>query len=248
MSKREIYEIVSNEPIARSIWRMRLAGDMSAVTAAGQFVNIAVDGCYLRRPISVSMLHDDSLTIVYKIAGRGTEIMSRMSAGMRLDVLTGLGNGFKPEADSLKPLLAGGGVGTAPLPELARRLIAEGKRVQAVLGFNTADDIVLKEDLEALGAEVHIATMDGSQGAKGFVTDILPHLDFDYVYACGPLPMMRAVCEATRCGGQYSFEERMGCGFGACMGCTCKTASGAKRICKEGPVLYKEEILWQTLQ
>lgn len=247
MNRQTIYEIKSNEPLTRDIWRMRLEGDTSAVTAAGQFVNVAIEGCYLRRPLSISALHDDGITLVYKIVGRGTEAMSRMTAGDRLDILAGLGNGFHPEAASRKPLLAGGGVGTAPLYELARRLRAEGLEVQVVLGFNTAEEIILRDELEALGAEVRIATMDGSEGVRGFVTQLLPHMDFDYVYACGPLPMMRAVCEATTCGGQYSFEERMGCGFGICMGCTCKTADGAKRICKEGPVLRKEEILWQTL-
>lgn len=248
MHKKTVYEITGNEPLTHDTWRMRLQGDTSAFTAAGQFVNAAIDGLYLRRPLSVCALDEGALTLVYKVVGKGTLAMSRMTAGGRLDLLTGLGNGFTPEKSSRKALLAGGGVGTAPLYELARRLKASGTEVQAVLGFNTAADIILREEFEALGVRVHTATVDGSEGTHGFVTQIMPELDFDYVYCCGPLPMMRAVCEASACSGQYSFEERMGCGFGICMGCTCNTAGGAKRVCKEGPVFHKEEILWQTLR
>ena len=244
--KRQIFTIESNERLTRDTWRMQLAGDTRPITAAGQFVNIAVDGHFLRRPISVCDVTDGRLTLVYKVVGDGTAAMSHMEAGRQLDMLVGLGNGFATDSGLCrKPVIVGGGVGAAPLYNLAKRLKADGREVQAALGFNTAADIFHKEELEALGVAVHIATMDGSAGVQGFVTAILDRLDFDYVYCCGPMPMMRAVCEATQCSGQYSFEERMGCGFGACMGCTCHTADGPKRICKEGPVFVKEEIVWQ---
>lgn len=245
MYKKGVYEIRENVPLTASVWRMRLAGDTQYITAAGQFVNIAVEGCYLRRPISVCDVDGECITLIYKVVGRGTEIMSRMRAGERLDLLTGLGNGFSTDNGARRPLLAGGGVGVPPLYNLARRLKAQGRDVAAVLGFNSADETFYADEFRALGVDVHIATVDGSAGVKGFVTDAMRGLDFDYVYSCGPLPMLQAVCEATECDGEYSFEERMGCGFGACMGCTCKTANGAKRICKEGPVLKKSEIIWQ---
>ncbi len=247
MYKKGIYEIESNEQLTSAVWRMRLAGDTQYITAAGQFVNVAVEGCYLRRPISVCDVDEGHITIIYKTVGRGTEIISRMRAGERLDLLTGLGNGFSTDNAARRPLLAGGGVGIPPLYNLAKRLKAQGKDVAAVLGFNRADEIFCADEFRALGIDVRIATADGSAGIKGFVTDAMRGMDFDYVYSCGPLPMLRAVCEATECDGEYSFEERMGCGFGACMGCTCNTTSGAKRICKEGPVLKKSEIIWQQI-
>ena len=245
MYKKGIYEIIENEPLTAAVRRMRLAGDTQYITAAGQFVNVAVEGCYLRRPISVCDVDGECITLIYKVVGRGTEVMSRMRAGESLDLLTGLGNGFSTDNGAQRPLLAGGGVGVPPLYNLAKRLKAQGREVAAVLGFNNADEIFYADEFSALGVDVHIATVDGSAGVKGFVTDAMRRMDFDYVYACGPLPMLRAVCETTECDGEYSFEERMGCGFGACMGCTCKTTGGAKRICKEGPVLKKNEIIWQ---
>ncbi|MBQ3260779.1 MAG: dihydroorotate dehydrogenase electron transfer subunit [Alistipes sp.] len=244
MYKKGIYEIVSNQPLTDSVWRMVIVGDTQYLTAPGQFVNIAIEGCYLRRPISVCDYDERSITLIYKVVGRGTEIMSRMQAGEKLDVLTGLGNGFSLSATTERPLLVGGGVGVPPLYNLARKLKAAGKSVQVVLGFNRAEEIFYAEEFEALGVDVHIATADGSVGVKGFVTDAMKALEFDYVYTCGPLPMLKAIYNATACDGEYSFEERMGCGFGACMGCSCQTTKGSKRICKEGPVLKRDEIIF----
>ena len=243
---KDIYQIRSNEPLTASVWRMTLAGDTQAITAPGQFVNLAIDGLFLRRPISVCDCEPDRLTLIYKVVGEGTERMSRMKAGDELDLLTGLGNGFSIGADLRRPLLVGGGVGVPPLYLLAKRLLAAGLPVQAVLGFNTAAECFYEAEFRALGCGVTVATVDGSAGVKGFVTTAIAHrnLDFDYFYACGPLPMLRALCDAVPQEGQLSFEERMGCGFGGCMGCTCRTKNGPKRICKEGPVLEKGEIVW----
>ncbi len=243
--KQGLFTIIENTALTASVYRMRLEGDTAAITAAGQFVNIALSGKFLRRPISVCDVEGDVLTIVYKVVGKGTEQMSRMSVGETLDVLTGLGNGYDLTTAGERPLLLGGGVGVPPLYLLARRLVAEGKDVTVILGFNRADEIFYKEEFEALGAKVIIATADGSVGVKGFVTDALP-ADYTYFYTCGPEPMLKAVYKATATSGQMSFEERMGCGFGACMGCSCKTLTGNKRICREGPVMRKEEILWEN--
>ncbi len=243
--KQGLFTIIENTALTASVYRMRLEGDTAAITAAGQFVNIALSGKFLRRPISVCDVEGDVLTIVYKVVGKGTEQMSRMSVGETLDVLTGLGNGYDLTTAGERPLLLGGGVGVPPLYLLARRLVAEGKDVTVILGFNRADEIFYKEEFEALGAKVIIATADGSVGVKGFVTDALP-ADYTYFYTCGPEPMLKAVYKATITSGQMSFEERMGCGFGACMGCSCKTLTGNKRICREGPVMRKEEILWEN--
>ena len=221
---------------------MRLAGDTEEIRA-GQFVNILLDGLYLRRPISVCDCIDGELTIIYKVVGKGTEKMAKMTEG-KLDILTGLGNGYDLSTAGDKPLLLGGGVGVPPLYMLAKKLIAEGKQVSVILGFNTKDEIFYEEEFKALGASVTVTTVDGSYGVKGFVTNALPDIDYTYVYSCGPLPMLKALAGATQTSGQYSLEERMGCGFGACMGCSCKTLLGNKRICKEGPVFVKEEIIW----
>ena len=223
---------------------MVLVGDTQYLTAPGQFVNIAIEGCYLRRPISVCDYDNESITLIYKVVGRGTEIMSRMQVGEKLDVLTGLGNGFSLSAPTERPLLVGGGVGVPPLYNLAKKLKQAGKKVQVVLGFNRADEIFYAEEFKALGVDVHIATVDGSVGVKGFVTDAMKELEFDYIYTCGPLPMLKAIYSASECDGEFSFEERMGCGFGACMGCSCQTTKGSKRICKEGPVLKRDEIIF----
>ena len=246
MYKRGIYEITDNGPLTAGVYRMVLSGDTQWITRPGQFVNIELDGFYLRRPISICDYDSGSITIIYKVVGRGTDVMSRMGAGTRLDVLTGLGNGFDPEVECRRPLLVGGGVGVPPLYRLAKELIARGRAVSVVLGFNTASEIFYADEFRALGADVHVATADGSFGAKGFVTDAIRSaaIDFDYFYACGPMPMLRALCECCGQSGELSFEERMGCGFGACMGCSCKTLAGNKRICKDGPVMKREEIIW----
>lgn len=242
--KQSIFKITSNEKIARDIFKMTLAGDTSAITAPGQFVNIKLDGFFLRRPISVCDCVGDNLTLIYKTVGRGTEQMSRMKNGDELDLLTGLGNGYNTRTSGDSPLLVGGGVGVPPMYMLCRKLISEGKNVTVVLGFNSKDDVFYENEFRALGADVHIATADGTYGTKGFVTDVIKDMQYTFFYTCGPEPMFRAMHKIMKTPGQYSFEERMGCGFGACMGCSCKTLTGNKRICKEGPVMESEEIIW----
>ena len=242
MYKQGKFTILSNEPLTADVYKMVLEGDTQYITAPGQFVNISITGKYLRRPISVCDYDDNALTLLYKVVGEGTKIMSAMVQGQVLDVLTGLGNGYDI-TKSTKPLLLGGGVGVPPLYNLAKKLIANGQSPVAVLGFNTKDEVFYEQEFKALGCDTIVATADGSYGVKGFVTDALPD-DYDYFYTCGPLPMLKAVYNATDVSGQFSFEERMGCGFGACMGCSCKTKYGSKRICKDGPVLVKEEIIW----
>lgn len=242
--KQGIFRITSNEKIARDIFKMTLAGDPSAITAPGQFVNIKLDGLFLRRPISVCDCVGENLTLIYKTVGNGTEQMSRMAAGDELDLLTGLGNGYNTKISGGSPLLVGGGVGVPPMYMLCRELISEGKKVTVVLGFNSKDDVFYENEFRALGADVHIATADGTYGTKGFVTDVIKNLQYTFFYTCGPEPMFRAMHKIMKTLGQYSFEERMGCGFGACMGCSCKTLTGNKRICKEGPVMESEEIIW----
>ena len=242
--KQSIFTIIENAPLTRDVWRMRLRGDTSAITAAGQFVNIQLDGLFLRRPISVCDCEGDVLTLIYKVVGKGTAQMAKMSAGESLDVLTGLGNGYDLTLAGEHPLLIGGGVGVPPLYMLAKQLRAKGLDVSVILGFNTESEIFCREDFAALGCEVKVTTVDGSYGTKGFVTDAMDG-DYSYFYTCGPEPMLKAVYRASKTSGQMSFEERMGCGFGACMGCSCKTLTGNKRICKEGPVMKKEEILWE---
>ncbi len=242
--KQSFFEIIENIPLTNNVYKMKLLGDTSDITAAGQFVNIKLDGLYLRRPISVCDLDQDVLTIIYKVVGKGTEAMSKLKGGM-LDVLTGLGNGYDLSLSGDKPLLLGGGVGVPPLYLLAKRLVAEGKKVSVILGFNTKDEVFYKDEFEALGADVTVTTVDGSVGVNGFVTDAAKDMDYSYFYTCGPEPMLKAIYKSLKTSGQFSFEERMGCGFGACMGCSCKTVTGYKRICKDGPVLTKEEILWE---
>ena len=246
--KQSFFEIVENHPLTKTVYRMRLVGDTSDITASGQFVNIKLDGFFLRRPISVCDVEGDTLTLVYKVVGKGTEAMSKMTEGT-LDVLTGLGNGYDLSKSGETPVLVGGGVGVPPLYLLCKRLLAEGKRPSVILGFNTREEIFYEEEFRALGVEVSVATVDGSYGTRGFVTDCLSlpaHKNATYFYTCGPEPMLKALCKATAISGQLSFEERMGCGFGACMGCSCQTLTGNKRICKEGPVLEKEELLWNA--
>lgn len=243
--KQGVFEITENVALTQSVYKMVLRGDVSAITAPGQFVNIRLDGLYLRRPISVCDLREDCVTIIYKVVGKGTEQMSRMQIGETLDVLTGLGNGYDMTLAGDRPVLLGGGVGVPPMYLLAKELIRQGKQISVILGFNTKDEIFYEEEFRALGADVYVTTADGSYGVKGFVTDALKDLDYSYFYTCGPEPMLKAVYKTVKTSGQISFEKRMGCGFGACMGCSCKTITGYKRICKEGPVMKKEEILWE---
>ncbi len=238
-----LLKIIENKPLTENVYKMTLSGDVSDIETPDQFVNIKLDGLYLRRPISVCDCEGDLLTIIYKVVGKGTEMMSKMSEGT-LDVLTGLGNGYNTALSGDRPLLLGGGVGVPPLYMLAKYLIAEGKQVSVVLGFNTKDEVFYEEEFKKLGANVTVTTVDGSYGTKGFVTDAMGD-DYTYFFTCGPEPMLKAIYKKSETSGQFSFEERMGCGFGACMGCSCKTITGYKRICKDGPVIEKEEILWE---
>ena len=242
--KQSIFQICSNKALTDSVYKMVLAGDTSDITNCGQFVNIQLDGLFLRRPISVCDYDEKTLTIIYKVVGKGTEAMSAMEQGQKLDILTGLGNGYDLSLSGENPVLLGGGVGVPPMYNLAKKLVAQGKNVSVILGFNTASEVFYEEEFKALGCQVTVTTVDGSYGQKGFVTNALPE-NYTYFYTCGPEPMLKAVYKATATSGQMSFEERMGCGFGACMGCSCKTLTGYKRICKEGPVMKKEEIIWE---
>ena len=249
MYKKGIYKILTNEPLTDAVWRMTLAGDTQWISAPGQFVNIALEGKYLRRPISICDYDDRSIALIYKVVGGGTEQMSRMLPGETLDLLTGLGNGFSTKNDARRPLLVGGGVGVPPLYALCKKLLAACKKPSVILGFNTGSEVFWKREFEELGVPVTVTTADGSVGVEGFVTDAMrqAHGRYDYAYTCGPEPMLKAVynlCDANRIPGQFSFEEHMACGFGVCMGCSCKTKYGAKRICKDGPVLFQEEIVW----
>lgn len=242
--KQGLFEIIENIPLTSQVYKMVLKGDTSAITTPGQFVNIQLDGLYLRRPISVCDVEGELLTIIYKVVGKGTEQMSRMRCGS-LDVLSGLGNGYSLAEAGDEPVLIGGGVGVPPMYLLAKRLIQAGKKVTVILGFNTEDEIFYEKEFLAIGCRVLVTTVDGSYGIPGFVTDALKQLSYSYFYACGPEPMLKALYRTSSTSGQFSFEKRMGCGFGACMGCSCKTITGYKRICKEGPVMRKEEILWE---
>lgn len=243
--KKGIFTLLANEKLTDSVYKMTLEGDTSAIERPGQFVNIQLDGLYLRRPISVCDYEKGKLTIIYKVVGKGTETMSGYESGQKLDILTGLGNGYFTDFAGEKPLLIGGGVGVPPLYNLAKTLIKEGKTPTVIIGFNTKSEVFYQKEFEDLGVKVLVATADGSLGIKGFVTDAIKEVgEYTHVYTCGPEPMLKAVYNATTTDGSYSFEERMGCGFGACMGCSCKTKYGNKRICKDGPVLQKEEIIW----
>lgn len=243
MYKQNNYKILSNIALTKDVYKMVLEGDTRYITVPGQFINIALDGKYLRRPISVCDYDDNTITIIYKVVGEGTCQMSALKSGDMLDVITGLGNGYDI-SKSTKPLLIGGGVGVPPMFNLAKTLIANGQNPTVILGFNTADEVFYEQEFKDLGCKTLVTTADGSYGIKGFVTNALDGIDFDYFYTCGPLPMFKAIYNSVDKDGQFSFEERMGCGFGACMGCSCKTKYGNKRICKDGPVLEKEEIIW----
>lgn len=242
--KQGIFKISQNAKLVDSVYKMVLSGDTSDITACGQFINVQLDGLYLRRPISVCDKDDTSVTIIYKVVGKGTEQMSKMSVGETLDVLTGLGNGYDLSLSGDKPLLLGGGVGVPPLYMLAKELKKQGKDVSVILGFNTESEVFYEQEFKNLGCDVTVTTVDGSYGIKGFVTNAYPD-DYTHFYTCGPEPMLKAIYKTAKTSGQMSFEERMGCGFGACMGCSCKTIAGYKRICKDGPVMQKEEILWE---
>lgn len=244
--KQSVYEITENLQLTENIFRMKLRGDVSAVSAPGQFINIRIDGYYLRRPISVCDVENGQIIIIYKTVGHGTDALSRMVPGEKLDILAGLGNGYDIERSGEHPLLIGGGVGVPPLYMLAKRLKEQHKEVSVILGFNTAKEVFYETEFKALGCDVKVTTVDGSCGNRGFVTDVF-HLaeGYTFTYSCGPLPMLKAVYRTAETDGQYSFEERMGCGFGACMGCSTKTKNGYKRVCKDGPVFDKEEILWE---
>ena len=244
--KQSIFTILSNESLTDSIYKMVLGGDASAITAPGQFINIRLEGKFLRRPISVCDYDKDTLTIIYKVVGKGTDQMCHMTAGDTLDILTGLGNGYDLTLSGQSPVLLGGGVGVPPMYNLAKALLAQGKSVSVILGFNAKTEIFYENEFKALGCQITVTTVDGSYGKKGFVTDALKDMEYTYFYTCGPEPMLKAVHRSSVTSGQMSFEERMGCGFGACMGCSCKTLTGYKRICKEGPVMKKEEILWEA--
>jgi len=244
MMTQGIYKVLYNFELAPSVFRMVLEGDTSALLAPGQFVNVKLEGKFLRRPISVCDYDKNTITIIFKVVGEGTDQMSKMVAGDEVDLLVGLGNGFNPEKGGDKPLLIGGGVGIPPLYGLCKELIALGKKPTVILGFNTKEEIFYDKVFELLGAKVIVTTVDGSYGVKGFVTNAMEDIDYDYFFTCGPMPMFKAIESVAKTSGQYSFEERMGCGFGACMGCSCKTKYGNKRICKDGPVLYREEIIW----
>ena len=236
--------ILENKPLTNLVWTMKLSAHTKSITAPGQFVNLKLDGLYLRRPISICDWDDSTITLIYKVVGEGTEQMTTLEPGRTVDTLVGLGNGYNLDQSGDAPVCIGGGVGVPPMYGLTKRLLAQGKDVTVILGFNTKEEIFYEGEFKALGAKVLVATADGSYGTKGFVTDVLKDLSYTYFYTCGPMPMFRAIEKTALTSGQYSFEERMGCGFGDCMGCTCKTKYGNKRICKDGPVLQREEIVW----
>ena len=244
---KQVFPIIQqNRKIAENVYELTLAGEFPETIKAGQFVNLTVPGCYLRRPISVCDFDGDRLTLVYKVVGKGTEIMSRLPIGEKVDVLTGLGNGYDLEKSGEKPLLVGGGAGVPPLYLLCKKLIKRGVKPTVILGFNKKEEVFYEEEFANAGAEVLLATADGSAGQKGFVTDLIKDLSYTYCYACGPLPMLKALNGVLTSGAEFSMEERMGCGFGVCMGCSIMTKNGAKRVCKEGPVFDRGELLWEA--
>ena len=242
--KQGIFEIIENSPLRADVMRLRLRGDCSAIERAGQFVNIKIEGQFLRRPLSVCDVQGDVLTVCYQIKGQGTEKLAAMNCGASLDLLTGLGNGFDKSLAGDSPLLIGGGMGFTPMYILCKELVAMGKKPTVILGFNALSEVIYEDEFKALGADVIVSTVDGSYGVKGFVTDAMRPLDYSHFFTCGPEVMFKAICDESKTSGQCSFEARMGCGFGACMGCSCETLYGTKRICKDGPVLMKEEIRW----
>ena len=247
--KQTILTVTNQTRIADGVYKMTLSGDCTEIKRPGQFVNFALDGLFLRRPISVCDSSGDSVTVIYKTVGAGTEKMAQMTAGDRLDTLVGLGNGFDTSKSGDRPLLVGGGCGLPPLYKLCKDLLREGKRPVVIGGFNSKKDAFLEDEFNSLGVEYRISTVDGSLGKRGFVTDVLQETgSYTFFYSCGPIVMMKNLSALCPTSGEVSLEARMGCGFGACMGCTCETVSGGKRICKDGPVFQKEEVLWQNFQ
>lgn len=239
-----IFTVNSNKKVAKDVYELKLSGDTSEIKASGQFVNLKIDGLFLRRPLSVCDYDKDSLTLIYKVVGEGTKKLTEYSKNDKIDILVGLGNGYNAALSGQTPLLIGGGVGVPPMYNLCKRLIKQGKTPTVILGFNTKDEVFYQEEFESLGVKVYIATADGSLGEKGFVTDVMKKLDYSYFFTCGPMPMFLAIEKIAKTSGQYSFEEKMGCGFGACVGCSCKTKYKDIRICKDGPILIREDIVW----
>lgn len=242
--KQVFFEVDINRPLTEDVYEMVLLGDTSGITNCGQFVNLKIDGQYLRRPISVCDYTDASLTLIYKVVGEGTQKMSDYKKGKKIDVLVGLGNGYDISLSGERPLLIGGGVGVPPMYNLCKKLIAGNVKPTVILGFNNKNEVFYEKEFKLLGADVIITTVDGSYGEKGFVTEVIDKINYTYFYTCGPMPMFKAIEKVAKGSGEFSFEERMGCGFGACMGCSCKTKYGNKRICVDGPVLKREEIIW----
>ena len=242
--KQSMFKILKNEELAPDVHRLILEGDTSAIAQAGQFVDLKLDGHFLRRPFSICDWNASTLTVVYRTVGKGTAELAGYAPGKMIELLTGLGNGFDSAVSGDKPLLVAGGSGVPMMYALAKELVAQGKQVTAVLGYRTASDVFLAHDIELLGVNVIITTEDGSVGTKGFVTDAMKDLDYTYFYTCGPEAMFKAIHSIAKTSGQFSFEARMGCGYGACMGCTMETKNGYKRVCKDGPVLVREELLW----
>lgn len=236
--------VYKNNPIIAGVYKLVLSGNVSAIQRPGQFIELAVPGHFLRRPFSVCDWDRDSVTVVYRVIGEGTKCLAAMMPGEGLDALTGLGNGFDTSVSGNRPLLVAGGSGVPMMLCLAKKLLSEGKAVTAILGYRTASDIFLADDIRYLGVDVRLTTEDGSAGVRGMVTDAMADLDYTYFYTCGPEAMFRAVNAAAKTSGQFSLEARMGCGYGACMGCTIETKNGPKRVCKDGPVFMREDLLW----
>lgn len=244
--KQGLFQIYSNTQVADKVYLMRLLGDTSGFFCPGQFADVALDGRFLRRPFAATEWDSEGFSLIYKVVGQGTEQMTGLCNGDTLDILTGLGNGFDTSLCRYSALIVCGGLGASPVFSLARQLVSEGRKVTVIMGFNKASDVFFVKEFESLGATVAVATMDGSVGIKGLVTDAIDALkpEFDCFYTCGPKVMMKAVCEKLQAPGQASLEERMGCGCGICYGCTCNTTKGARRVCADGPVFDKEDIIW----
>lgn len=242
--KQILYTITHNEHLTRDVCLMVLEGDTSAIAAPGQFINLKLDGFSLRRPISICDYDKNHVKLIYKIVGKGTAFMDSLSIGKKIDALVGLGNGFDLSMSGSTPLLIGGGVGIPPLYRLCKDLVNDGRIPTVILGFNSKEEVFFDKEFSELGVHVYVTTVDGSYGSKGFVTDLMSHIDYSYFYTCGPMPMFRAIEQVAATSGEYSFEERMGCGFGVCMGCSIKTKTGSKRVCADGPVFKREEIIW----
>ena len=242
--KDTVFKLITNTQIAKNTYKWVMSGDTSDITAPGQFVNIKLSGFYLRRPISVCDAKEGKLTLIFKVVGEGTAKMAEMKPGTEVLVLTGLGNGYNTKKSGDTPVLLGGGAGVPPMYMLAKQLVSEGKYPRVILGFNTREEVFYEEKFRELGINVTVTTADGSYGSRGFVTDVMNNENYTYFYTCGPMPMLKAIDKVACTSGQFSFEERMGCGFGACMGCSCETKYGYKRICRDGPVLEREEIVW----